>query len=926
MVKLGAVAIQRAEEVRAGRLVQQVGVKPTQAELMRRRVAREERERIELERQKSLADITKKQKEYEQAKKEYEAKVARQQRVINQINRDLKSGRYSEGAPSWMNKAEQNIYYEAMGRAASGGVYAEKYELYPKGRVVYKIGGEFVSTYKTAEIKATRLEPKMFAIQEPKPYVEPEKVLVPITEPPDITDPSKIIEIIKKAELEREIRIRQGKPPYTEKELQMLQLAKNIRTRLGEKEVYFIPPEYKELTFKERAKESGWITTTHRKLVEISPAIFKAVEKMPFGIKSPEMFLPKKVKAIKAKAVVGIGPYFIPLVRESLLIGKGIEGYVYPGGRRELKVMKEWAIEKGFPTTKKFLATQTKRIILPFKTTLFVKPTIPPAEIVYALPAAEIALGVWGLKTRLTKPIIKIRPAKEPIIRYKETVKPYKEGRVSFAKFKITQYEPVRKAEVTTLFRKTLGKKPKVIAITKPTIRIIETAEPIKLTAKGEILGKGRLRAWRVGVKGKPVNRFLAELRGGERPLEITSYKALTKTQKYAFKKLAEMKVGRPVPEKFIPQILGKRFGEDLYGKGYLEVKRTWKVKGDIFRKGVEFERIPYGRRITRAELITRTREVKEVPFKTTFGIVTKKLPKEMKGEWFLGEVAIKPVTKPFPRATGKIPYLKGYTYIKDPLKDTEFTKMFVTTKGIIKPITRPVISKTLQKLGEVKGVAITALPKTVPTMEFPTQVTKAITEAKVISKVIPITAAITIPMYKIGIKEITKPILKPITKPTTKPTTKIVTKPTTKVITKPSIKTITKPALKVITKPVLKPITKPIVKPTTKPIISPLRFPPMKPKVPPPPPIFLFPKLQLPKIPRRIVRRKGIKRIFRKPSLVALGQKIYAPRPARFEPSGLVMRPIISKRKIKKRRKSPLFRRTLDIDFFKKKKRRKKK
>ena len=103
---------------------------------------------------------------------------------------------------------------------------------------------------------------------------------------------------------------------------------------------------------------------------------------------------------------------------------------------------------------------------------------------------------------------------------------------------------------------------------------------------------------------------------------------------------------------------------------------------------------------------------------------------------------------------------------------------------------------------------------------------------------------------------------------------------------------------------------------------------PPYKPKptkriIPPP---FKFPALALPKFPRRIVKRKP-RRIFRKPSLWALGMKITAPKMRKFEPSGLIIRPIISKRK---RRKgiSPLFKRTLksDFDFWEEERRRRRK
>jgi len=866
MVKLGTVALARQREYAGGTTVQQLGIKPSQAEVQRVKTATAERERIRKENVRITAANKAAQEKYLAEKAGIDAANARRAWLYSKINARLKGQDYASSAPKGLSQAEQKTWDNAMSSGASASVYAAKYGLYPTGEIKYKVGEELVSSYKV--IPQTKLQPEPQLVQIKKPGTS----------------------IIFGPEAYKDV---QQKIKAGDVKLQEQVAGRDIKTISYE--FVTVPPEQK--TFKETAKERGWITTIHRKLVEVSPAIFKAQEKSPFGIKTADILLPTKAKEFKAKAVTAVGPYAIPYFGESLLIGKAVESYAYPGGRKELVKAKEWLSTAGFPSTKDWIKTQ---VTSPFKQSLlFVKPTLPPAKTVYALPAAEIILGAWGLKTRLTKPIIKIRPAKEPVIRFKETVKPSKGGKASLAKFKIVQYEPARKAEVTTHLKKLFGKKPKIIEISKPTIRTIETLHPIKLSAKGEIIGKGDLIFGRTGAKGKSVNQFLAELGGGETPLKLSSYKSLTKTQQFGLKKLAEMKVGRAVPQKYVPQVLGKTLTEDLYGKGYLELEKTWRVKGNIFKKeGLEFEAIPYGKRITRAEIITRTQEVKEVPFKTSFGTVTKTLPKEAQGEWFLGEVAVKSVTKPFPRAVGKIPYLKGYTYIKDPIKGGDFVKTILTTKTI----TKPVVSKTLLKLGEVKGAAVTGLPITKSTIKFPTEVTKAIVGAKLVSKTIPVVAATTIPMYKT--ETLTLPTTKPLIKISTKPSIKSVTKPIVKPITKPAVKTITKPVLKPITKPILKPIIKPIIKPIVKPIVTITTIPGL------PPPtkrgFIWIPSLGLGKkrkAPKRQFKTPSFK-VSRQPSLLALGEKIRARKPGRAEFTGLTLRPILIPEEKKKKRK----------------------
>lgn len=80
----------------------------------------------------------------------------------------------------------------------------------------------------------------------------------------------------------------------------------------------------------------------------------------------------------------------------------------------------------------------------------------------------------------------------------------------------------------------------------------------------------------------------------------------------------------------------------------------------------------------------------------------------------------------------------------------------------------------------------------------------------------------------------------------------------------------------------------------------------PKKPKRPQTPPLkmpfpFLIPKPSRPKREKRTKGKAPRQRIIRKPSLVAIGRQIYAPTVAKGEVSGLVIRPIIRKKKKKK-------------------------
>ena len=178
-----------------------------------------------------------------------------------------------------------------------------------------------------------------------------------------------------------------------------------------------------------------------------------------------------------------------------------------------------------------------------------------------------------------------------------------------------------------------------------------------------------------------------------------------------------------------------------------------------------------------------------------------------------------------------------------------------------------------------------------------------------------------TIPIYPTYPKYPKYPKIKPLYKPSIK----LQVYPIIKLPYKPLIKLPKYPPKKPPYKPPIKPLKYPTIKPPIYKI--PIYKPPKKPPYKPPIPTKKIIPLMLPTLvlvlpkPRRIVKRKVRKKIIRKPTLWALAEKIYAPKPTKFEPSGLVIRPIIIEKLKKKKRISPLFKRTLKLDFWRKKK-----
>ena len=161
MAKLGAVALARQREYTGGKTTQQLGIKPSQAEVQRIKTATAERERIRKENERITAENKKAEEKYLAEKAAVGATNARRAWLYSKINTVLKAQDYGTGPPRGLSQAEQRIWSNAMDDAASRSVYAEKYNIYPTGKVYYK--GETEGTY--TSIAPTKIKPELVAVQ-----------------------------------------------------------------------------------------------------------------------------------------------------------------------------------------------------------------------------------------------------------------------------------------------------------------------------------------------------------------------------------------------------------------------------------------------------------------------------------------------------------------------------------------------------------------------------------------------------------------------------------------------------------------------------------------------------------------------------------------------------------------------------------------
>lgn len=488
-------------------------------------------------------------------------------------------------------------------------------------------------------------------------------------------------------------------------------------------------------------------------------------------------------------------------------------------------------------------------------------------------------IGGGMLGARIVRgPKIYYRPIKtKPRVTYVEKVKLYSPKEAK-AMYRITVEKPSLKAEMITksgdILRKLkIIKKPYPIKeFTKPQTYYVETLKPIKISG-GKIIGKGWVGTIR---KGTPLSMKQAFIYGEQKPFTLAEFKTLPKSTQYILQKMAEQKAGRPISLKFVPQILGKEF---RYGRGPLVLEKLGKVKVEPATRGrtvtiksgflrikklptpkptkIKLDLAPAGKTKFYADVITKSEalktislqksgvflktkvgkglylKLKSLPYsmrqKMTIPKLELKLPQKLSQKLLYGEVASKVSIKAFPRATGKVGFMEGITYVEQIVGRTKPT--YTIPKGKVVPISPSItqlaqIPKTtlspalVKTLAEVKAVSTKLIPQT-PQVRLPPPPKSTIPVARVQQIPSPTLKQVQMEQLKTKIKEISKPTqkelpslrLKSILKTIQKPQLKEIQKPQLKVIQKAMSKQVQKPQQKVIQKNIQKTIQKTIQK-----------------------------------------------------------------------------------------------------------------
>ena len=208
-----------------------------------------------------------------------------------------------------------------------------------------------------------------------------------------------------------------------------------------------------------------------------------------------------------------------------------------------------------------------------------------------------------------------------------------------------------------------------------------------------------------VTTRGARVGR-LDVLTGISRRVTPEEIRGLPRTQEFLFERFAEAQVGRPVPKEFVPRVLGRGREFEL---GELTSLKLGKI--DIGKAPTRVDLFPprqLGRRITRFETLAEFKEIAKTPELEVLG----------------GQLLFKEVTKPFARARGVTPRLRGIVFrAREPIilegdlgvqvlrpvsgKKTPLSKTF--EQQILKPL--EVLPKPLPKARRPRAVVRRAEP-----------------------------------------------------------------------------------------------------------------------------------------------------------------------------------------------------------------------
>ncbi len=249
----------------------------------------------------------------------------------------------------------------------------------------------------------------------------------------------------------------------------------------------------------------------------------------------------------------------------------------------------------------------------------------------------------------IRKPIVTKLPVKETILRGEDIIQPIVVGEEVIERgiFAQVGFAPARKALVTTRLEKFLGRPPKIVTIAKPQLRLAFPRAPITIRA-GKIVEPAQFITTRVG-KAPSKSVLFFGLSGESTPTTLTQFSKLPAWKQRQWQMTVEKALGRPIPRKFTPKFLKEgliKTEASVAGKKLFRLTVSRKAGEDI----VKVTTPELGRTITRQELV----------------IIAEKMPlgEQEKIQLFKTLTGIKDVTKPFPRAAGKIPTVSGKTII----------------------------------------------------------------------------------------------------------------------------------------------------------------------------------------------------------------------------------------------------------------------
>jgi len=385
-----------------------------------------------------------------------------------------------------------------------------------------------------------------------------------------------------------------------------------------------------------------------------------------------------------------------------------------------------------------------------------------------------------------------------------------------------------------------------------------------------------------------------------------------------------QVKLGQVLKQR-IPRYLLKKSDIQVIGKetklsyGSFELEKLAKYSKK------KFSILPKGRRIAEGKVLTLTEPVQTFGISKGGKLLVVKVPKGMEDRYLKSLVIGKRVTSPFPRATGKVSKMDVLSVVDDVIPEEQFTgDIFWIPKNQMIKVDRNI--EGLSKVGRQKYVGRLSPQSQVSQQKFirevksnvqsniekykvsqaarmsiprPTAIKPKPTKTEVIIREVGETPTLLTGVLstKLIMRSALKPALKPLLKPALKPAVKVTLKPTQKPLLKPALK----PALKPLLKPALKPIVKPPIVPP--PITPPPKTPVRTPGIP-----FTFPYFTFDFGSKRAnifkkAKRKPLKAPRRSPTLVAVGERIFATKKAIGEFSGLNIRPILIPTKKKKKK-----------------------